>query len=189
MLAKIGWDAVQVLAANQSPHAEPFPLGHRQPLVPPFGAIFMANASDPDVEAWVRRAPDDSPERRALNESILEKVRERGYSLLTASPDVMQRHDALLTAFEQSERLPRNERAVRQATSDLTEHFTPDLTPDEAYDIATIVVLLPQTEGLPPMAIRMTGLPQNASTEQIEEWIGGLKHVAESASTGGKVPA
>ncbi|GAA1964217.1 flavin reductase family protein [Microbacterium deminutum] len=189
VLAKIGWDAVQVLAANRSPHAEPFPLGHRQPLVPPFGAVFMAHASDDDVDAWIRRAPDDSPERRALNEAILEKVRERGYSLLTASPQVMQRHDALLAAFEQSERLPRQERVVRQATSDLTEHFTPDLVRGETYDIATIVVLLPLVEGLPPMAIRMTGLPQNASTERIESWIGGLKRVAEATPVGGKARA
>ena len=67
VLAKIRWDAVQVLAANPSPVAEPFPLGHRQPLVPPFGAVFMANASEADVDEWLRRAPDDSEERRELN--------------------------------------------------------------------------------------------------------------------------
>jgi flavin reductase (DIM6/NTAB) family NADH-FMN oxidoreductase RutF len=186
VLAKIRWDAVQVLAANQSPLAEPFPLGHRQPLVPPFGAVFMANASESDVDEWIRRAPDDSPARRSLNLAILDKVRERGYSLLTASPDAMQRHDALLAAFEQSERLPRQERVVRQASSDLTEHFTPDLVPGQEYDIATVVVLLPPVPGRPSLAIRMTGLPQDASTDQIEAWIAGLKRVAEAAASSGK---
>lgn len=182
ILAKIRWDAVQVLAANQSTLAEPFPLGHRQPLVPPFGAVFMANASAPEIDDWMLRAPDNSPERRDLNQALLGKVRERGYSLLTAKPEVMQRHDALLATFEESDRLPRHERAVRQATSDLTEHFTPDLVPGERYDIATIVVLLPQAAGLPPMAIRMTGLPQDAPTAQVEAWIDSLKRVAATVA-------
>lgn len=183
VLARVRWDAVQVLAANNSPLAEPFPLGHRQPLVPPFGAIFLAQGSATDIDEWTQRAPDRSPEQRDLNLAVLEKVHERGYSLLTAKPEVMQRHDALLAAFEASDRLPRHEREVRQATSELAEHFTPDLEPGEKYDIATIVVLLPAPIGLPPMALRMTGLPQDAPTDQVESWIAGLKRVADSVSS------
>ena len=151
VLAKIRWDAVQVLGANASSLVEPFPLGHRQPLVPPFGAVFMADAPAADVEEWLTLAPDDSPDRRALNHALLDKVRERGYSLLTATPEVLLRHDGLLTAFELSDRLPRHERAVRQATAELAAHFTPDVVPGQLYDLATIVVLLPTRTGLPPM--------------------------------------
>lgn len=181
VIAKIRWDAVQVLAANNSPIAEPFPLGHRQPLIPPFGAIFMATEPEAEVDQWLRRAPDDSQDRRDLNQALLDKVRERGYSLLTAKPEVLQRHEALLSEFERSDRLPRHERVVRQATSDLADHFTPDLVPGMRYDLATIVVLVPTPAGLPPMALRLTGLPQDAPTDQIESWIGRLKQVAESA--------
>ncbi len=183
VLAKIRWDAVQVLAANQSPVAEPFPLGHRQPLVPPFGAVFMSNSPATEVDEWLRRAPDDSQDRRDLNQALLTKVRERGYSLLTAAPEVLQRHEALLSEFELSDRLPRQERVVRQATSELAEHFTPDLVPGEKFDVATIVVLVPTRAGLPPMALRMTGLPRTAPTAQIESWIHRLKQVAEAATT------
>lgn len=181
VLAKIRWDAVQVLAANRSSIAEPFPLGHRQPLVPPFGAVFMADASTADVDEWLRRAPDDDPDRRALNEALLKKVKERGYSLLTAQPEVLQRHEVLLSAFELSDRLPRQERAVRLATSELAEHFTPDLTPGHRYSPATIVVLIPARAQTPPMALRMTGLPQDAPTAQIQTWIQGLQRVAAKA--------
>ncbi len=83
----------------------------------PFGAVFMANAPEADVDEWLQRAPDHSEERRELNRSQLEKVREHGYSLLAAGTEVLQRHQAVLSAFEQSDRLPRHERAVQQATS------------------------------------------------------------------------
>jgi flavin reductase (DIM6/NTAB) family NADH-FMN oxidoreductase RutF len=182
VLAKIRWDAVQVLAANQSTVEEPFPLGHRQPLIPPFGAVFMANSSETDVDEWLLRAPDHSEERRAINRGQLDSVRNRGYSLLAAGSEVIQRHQAVLSAFEQSDRLPRHERDVQKVTSELADFFFTDLVAGERYDLANIVVLVPTREGLPPMALRMTGLPPAMPTERIESWIRALKGVASSAA-------
>ena len=182
VIAKIRWDAVQVLAANQSPVEEPFPLGHRQPLIPPFGAVFMANSPDSDIDEWLSRGADKTTERRDLNRAQLENVREHGYSLLAAGPEIVQRHRAVLSEFELSDRLPRHERAVQQATSELADFFFTDLVPGEHYDLVNVVVLAPSRPGLPPMAIRMTGLPHGASTAQIESWVGALKDIARSAS-------
>jgi flavin reductase (DIM6/NTAB) family NADH-FMN oxidoreductase RutF len=181
VVAKIRWDAVQVLAANQASVAEPFPLGHRQPLVPPFGAVFMAGAPAAEIDEWLRRAPDDSQDRRDVNLALLDTVRERGYSLLAAGPEALRRHQAVLTEFEQSDRLPRQERVVRQVTSELGDLFCPDLVPCERYDLAYIVVGVPTPAGQPPMALRMTGLPPSVPAEQIESWIDRLKRVAAAA--------
>jgi flavin reductase (DIM6/NTAB) family NADH-FMN oxidoreductase RutF len=182
VLVKIGGDSVQVLTANQGSVAEPLPLGHRQPVIPPFGANFMVNATPDEVEEWLRRAPDDSPIRRDVNRALLDKVRARGYSVLTAEPELLQRHEAALSAFELSH-LPRQERAVQQATSELADHFCPDLLPGHRYDLASIVVPIPTRADLPPMAIRMTGLPGSLPTEQIESLTDGLKRVAATAAT------
>jgi flavin reductase (DIM6/NTAB) family NADH-FMN oxidoreductase RutF len=181
VLVKIRWDAVQVLAANQSRIDEPFPLGHRQPLIPPFGAVFMVNAPEAEIEEWLRRAPDDSEDRRELNRALLDKVRQRGYSLLTAKPETIARHQAVLSAFELSDRLPRQELVVRQVTSELADFFCPDLVPGVRYDLANIVMLVATRPGLPPMALRTTGLPREAPTEQIESWIHALQRVATAA--------
>jgi flavin reductase (DIM6/NTAB) family NADH-FMN oxidoreductase RutF len=178
VLAKIRWDAVQVLAANQSPVDEPFPLGHRQPLIPPFGAVFMASASEPDVDEWLRRGTDRSDERRDLNRAQLERVKSHGYSLLAAGPEVLQRHQAVLSEFELSDRLPRREREVLAVTSELADFFFTDLVPGERYSLANVVVLVATGEGLPPMALRITGLPQSAGTEQVQTWITALQRVA-----------
>lgn len=181
VLAKIRTDAVQVLADNRSPVAEPFPLGHRQPLIPPFGAVYMVNSPTTEVDAWLQRSSDTTEAQRDLNLALLDKVRERGYSLLTAKPEALQQHEAVLAAFEQSDRLPRHERAVRESTSELAAHFTPDLLPGRRYDLATIVVPIPTAAGDPPLALRMTGLPASVATEQVEHWIHRMHEVAAAA--------
>ena len=165
VLVKLGGDAVQVLAANRGSVTEPFPLGHRQPIVPPLGAVFLVNSPPAEVDEWLRRAPDDRQERRDLHLALLGKVRERGYSLLAAEPELLQRHQAVLTAFERSHRLPRQERAVRLATAELTGLFCPALAPGGRYDVASIVVPVPAGAGLPQLAVRVTGLPASLPTE------------------------
>lgn len=182
VLAKIGSDAVQVLASDRNPSTEAFALGHRQPIIPPLGAVFMVNATPEEVDEWLGRVPQGVPDRREIHRAVLEKVREQGYSLLAVDSALLQRHEAALADFERSDRLPRHERAVREVTAELTDLFCPDLVPGEQYHPASIVVLIPTTDDLPPMALRMTGLPQSASTEQIETWVQRLKQVAESAS-------
>ena len=182
VLAKIRWDAVQVLAANHSPIEEPFPLGHRQPLIPPFGAIFMADASGADTEEWLQRGADRSDERQEINRAQLESVRVRGYSLLAAGLEVARRHQVVLSEFEQSDRLPRREREVQLATSELANFFFTDLVPGERYDLANVVVLVATEAGLPPMALRMTGLPRQATTDQIKSWIDVLQTIAATAA-------
>ncbi len=182
VLAKIRDDAVQVLAATRAAGNESSPLGHRQPIIPPLGAVFLVNSSPAEVEEWLRRAPNDSQHSRDLYSAQLEKVRRRGYSLLAAVPELLERHRAALSAFEMSDRLPQHERAVQQVTSELAEHFCPDLVPGRRYDLASIVVLIPTSAALPPMALRMTGLPGSAPTEQVEAWIAALKGLAGSAA-------
>ena len=183
VLVKIRGDAVQVLAANRGSADEPFPLGHRQPVIPPLGAAFLVDSTKEEVEEWLRRAPDDSDNRRDLHRDLLDKVRECGYSLLAAEPGLLQRQQAALSAFEQSDRLPRHERAVRQATSELAELFCPDLLPGELYDLASIVVPVPvpTDAGLPPLAIRMTGMPAAVPTQRVETWVHRLQQVAAAA--------
>jgi hypothetical protein len=110
-------------------------------------------------------------------------VLEHGYSLLAAGPEVLQRHQAILSEFELSDRLPRREREVLAVTSELADFFFTDLVEGERYDLANVVVLVATDEGLPPMALRITGLPSGATTEQVEMWIAALKDVASTVGT------
>ena len=183
VIAKIASDAVQVLVANRGPVPEPLPLGHRTPLIPPLGSVFLTAAAPAEVDGWLRRAPDDDPGRREVFSSLLDKVRTRGYALsLVAEPAVLERHRAAMSAFELSDRLPRQERAVKQVTSGLAEFYDPDLDPAKLYDVASIVVPVATPASYPPIAIRMAGMPGSASPVRIETWIQRLKHVADLAA-------
>ncbi len=183
-LVKIRDDAVQVLAVSQGSRGEAFPLGHRQPIVPPMGAVFLVNSPPAEVEHWLARAPDERQDRRDLYTALLDTVREHGYSLLVAEPDLLRRHQAVLSEFELSDRLPRQERAVQRATADLADLFCPDLVAGQRYDLASIVVPVPIRAGdLPAMAIRMTALPASAAAEQIEIWVERLTQVAARAAS------
>ena len=183
IVAKIRSDAVHVLAANRGRGAEPLPLGHRTPLIPPLGAVFLVDSAPAEVDEWLRRSPEDVQDRRELFGALLEKVRVRGWSLvLVAEPTVLERRRALLSAFELSDRLPRQERVVRQVISEMVELYEPDLVSGKRYDVASILVPVAASADYPPIVIRMAGLPSSASSDQIETWIQSLKLVASSAA-------
>ena len=181
VLVKIRWDVVQVLTANSGSIAETFPLGHRQPIIPPLGAAFLANSAAAEVDEWLLRAPDDSRDRREFYRARLDKVRECGYSLLAAAPELLRRQQEALSAFELSDRLPRRERAVQQAVAELADLFCPDVVAGHRYDLESIVVPIPAGANLPSMAIRICGMPPSVPAEQIVSWVDRLKQVAAAA--------
>ena len=65
-------------AGEPSPHGPALREGERVPLVPPFGAVFMAFADPADVEEWLARTPDGAGEAVARCRDALELVRARG---------------------------------------------------------------------------------------------------------------
>jgi len=94
--------------------------GESVPLVPPFGAVFVAWDED-DAEQWLRQAPDD----RSRWQRALDCIRERGYSvslhterqadlernleLLAQQPDALEgqrERQELIHALQHSEYLP-----------------------------------------------------------------------------------
>jgi DNA-binding IclR family transcriptional regulator len=59
--------------------------GERFPLVPPFGAVFMAWADPDEVEAWLARTPEGSTGAVARCRAALALVRSRGYAVTAGS--------------------------------------------------------------------------------------------------------
>ena len=100
-------------------------VGESVPLVPPFGAVFVAWDGDAAIDAWLDRAGDTlRPAERAHTHAALAAVRERGYSISVAgvhpelrrmledladhAPDAatLDARDALIRAVSPREYLP-----------------------------------------------------------------------------------
>jgi DNA-binding IclR family transcriptional regulator len=54
-------------------------VGHRFPLVPPMGTIFLAWSTPEEVDEWLRRVEVDDDERERYRKALV-NVRERGWS-------------------------------------------------------------------------------------------------------------
>ena len=182
VLAQIRQDGVQVLIAGPESLPRSDPLGHRTPIVPPLGAAFFVEASDAEVNEWLARCPADRQGTVALCHALLQRLRQQGYSLLLSDPSVLQRHRAAVSAFDQTDRLPRHERAVQQATSELLDLYDPELEPGRSYDVESIVVPVSTPAGNPRIAVRLTGFAAPVSAERIQDMVHGLQEVAASAS-------
>lgn len=70
-------------------------VGQRLPLWPPWGAPFMAWATDADVAAWLARGPYGTEDRRAEYTTLLGTVRQRGYAV-TVHNALSERIDLVL---------------------------------------------------------------------------------------------
>jgi flavin reductase (DIM6/NTAB) family NADH-FMN oxidoreductase RutF len=182
VLAKVGWNGVHVLAADRSRIPNPFPLGHRMPIIPPLGAALMTHSGPAEIEEWLARAPSTVADRHQVFRSVLDRVRERGYSVLAASPDMLQHHRDVVTAFEMSDRLPRQERMLQTVSAELVDLYEPDLVPGERYEIESIVVPVEDVPGYPPVAIRLSGFAGPVSSREVDAWVEALRRVAATAA-------
>lgn len=181
VLAQVGGDVVFVLTANHSCSPVSTSVGHRVPLIPPLGSIFLREAGEEEVQQWLDRAPGASEEVVERFRANLERVRQRGYSL-SLLPDPSVDRVTLMTDYSSAERLPSHERRIKAMIADTAGLYEPDIKPGETYDLHSIVVPVPGPPGMPPIAMRMAGLPAQATAERVQLWIDSLTRAATSAA-------
>lgn len=181
VLAKVGGDVVFVLTSNQSEERTTPSVGHRVPLVPPLGSVFLRDASDAEVEEWLARAPGQGEATVETFRRNLERVRERGYSM-SLMPDPSVDRISLMSDYSSTDRLPQHERLMKRMIADTAALYEPDLDPDQTYHLHSIVVPVPGPADLPPIAMRMSGLPANATVAQLRGWVDALSQAAASAA-------
>ena len=121
------------------------PLGHRQPIIPPLGAVSWSSSTPDEVDDWLGRAPEGRPRPPGALRELLEKVRERGYSLLAAEPDAdgTPRAGAVRVREVRPPASPRTGRPAGDGGAGRPVLSRPRA--GRAYDVASIVVLDPDT--------------------------------------------
>jgi DNA-binding IclR family transcriptional regulator len=94
-------------------------VGESVPLVPPFGAVFVAWDPEPLVERWLDRAPGAlTPEERGRYRVALAAVRARGFSVgvADARPDLAGILEELLERPDAEDSLRARDAAIHQIT-------------------------------------------------------------------------
>lgn len=171
VLARVGDEAVFVMAENRSGDPDAVEIGHRIPLVPPLGTVFYSTASDTEVEQWLGRTG------RGVDTDVfarnLEKVRERGYSM-SLMPETDLARVAVMSDYSGCDVLPEHERRIKQMIAGTAELYEPDIEPDRTYDLHSVVVPVNNSN----IALRMSRLPNAATAEQVQGWIDGLREIA-----------
>lgn len=180
MLTKVSQEAVFVLTANHSMAPSAVSVGHRVPIVPPIGSVFLTDADDVEVERWLASAPGQDEETVALFRRNLATVRERGYSLsLMAEP--ADDRVSLINHYSSPHGLPEHTRRFKRLIADTSRLYEPEIVDGETYSLHSIVVPVPLGDGAPPIALRLAGLRPHTDAPVVRQWIADLQQTAAHA--------
>ncbi len=176
LLAMVGNDVVTVMTSEHSPTPTAGLVGHRLPLVPPLGGHWLIEADDAEIADWLDRVRADDVGRRRLADN-LRQVRTVGYSLALRADSDDQRM-SLVEDYSSPERLPANDRRIRQLIAERAALYEPVVTPKGTYDVESAVAPVQVPPGSPPLALRLTGLPRGLRGSQVLEWTARLREAA-----------
>jgi len=162
--------------------------GHRVPLAPPLGTVFMAWADPATIDRWLRRlGTDASEERLELYRRALATVRQRGYAL-GLEADAGVRLGAALAGLGAARSSRRARAAVAKITRQLeldAEYLLLDLDPSASYRLSIIAAPVFGRDGNVAMALTLFGFRGRLTAEQVPAYAARLVGVAEAVSAAG----
>jgi len=155
------------------------PVGEAIPLVPPFGAVFVA-WNDDDREAWLARAEHRRPRwRRALD-----AVRARGYSLSVATPRRPEFASILETLAARPD-APEARRARDELIGELqhTEYLATDIEESATIRLTQMSAPIFDGNGRVAAAIMLLGPEYDLTTAELHALGEHVVRAAERATT------
>lgn len=172
------------VAGRDRPFRPSIQPGHRVPCVPPIGAVFVAWSSEPEVERWLDRAGDTSPEHRAAYLDALATVRGRGAAVALEGSAQQKLERSMVTD---------EARPVADAVRDLDheDYLLVDLEPRESYRLSHLAAPVFGPDGQVVLAITVYDLPVISSATDVEAWVTRLRAATDAltGSIGGREAA
>lgn len=155
-------------AGEPTPYGPAMREGERVPLVPPFGAVFMAWAPAADVEAWLARTPDGSAEAVARCRDALELVRRRGYAVTAGSDAQRMLGDRAFRLTDDPGRAElRDDVAELLAALAREDYPVVDLADDQLFDVGMVAAPVFGPEGSVIAAVSAYGFPMGLPAETV----------------------
>ena len=178
-------------AGAPTPHGPAIREGERIPLVPPFGAVFLAYARPADVDDWLARTPEGAAGSAARCRDALALVRARGFAVTAAS-------DAQRMLGERAFVLT-DDPARAELHADIAELFAAlaneeysvvRLDEDRRFDVGIVAAPVIGSDGSVIAAISATGFPSGLPTATVFEIGHRVRDCAAVASrhAGGRPP-
>jgi len=166
-------------------------VGQAIPLVPPFGAVFVA-WNDDDAAAWIARAGDSlEPRERDHYRHALEAIRQRGYSVSIAPPRpaLEEKVDALAGTPENEDARRARDEFIREMMH--TAYLPTDLEAEAAVRVGQISAPVFDRTGHVAVSLLMPGPAREITPTEVHALAERLVEAAGRATreAGGLEPA
>ena len=179
-------DDVVLMATAGSPAGRrpPSRVGQRMPLLPPLGTALVA-WSPSATAAWFARVQRPlSPEVRHQFETLLSRVRERGWSVATGS-ETHRELEAMLGRTTLEGLTPNDTRELRDLIDRLGGEYEPEDIDDEArhYRIRNVSVPVFSAPDQVAMVLTLYGLPSTTGRTELDQYIAAATAAAKQVSS------
>jgi len=142
--------------------------GERVPLVPPLGAVFLAWSEDREIQQWLERSPDPSPESLARHRSALELARIRGFTATASSDTQRQLGERTFSLSDSPSNTDlRNDVAELFAVLATEDYPIIDLDAQRRFDVGNIAAPVFGADGEVIAAISASGFPPGLDAEAV----------------------
>jgi DNA-binding IclR family transcriptional regulator len=157
-------------AGEPTPYGPAVREGERVPLVPPFGAVFMAWADPDDVEEWLARTPEGSAEAVARCRDALELVRSRGFAVTAGSDAQRMLGERAFTLTDDPGRDElRDDVAELFAALAREDYPVVALDDDHRFDVGIVAAPVFGPDGTVIAAVSATGFPWGLPASTVVE--------------------
>lgn len=158
-------------------------VGQRAPFLPPLGALFVADADEAAVNAWLARAGHDlTGDQRAAHRALLERVRQRRYSLSLVDATHTELEHAL-GRYSRGDQSPEHLDRVRRLAATVATRFEPTgLSRDGRHRVRMINAPVVDAEGTVVLLLALWGPPGPLGGEQIQSLAQRLLDAADRVS-------
>jgi DNA-binding IclR family transcriptional regulator len=168
-------------------------VGQSIPLVPPFGAVFIAWEDDVAIDSWLAKPLHElSPAQAEHYRAALAAVRKRGYSVTVAiarRPDLVDALDTLVLSPDTPDARRRRDESIREFTEG--EYLPAALDPGATLRISQLSAPVFDRHGKVAAIIIVFGSTYELPSSEIEAIGEQLTQAAASATAnaGGRAPA
>ncbi len=145
--------------------------GQRFPLAAPAGAYFMAWASNEEVEGWISRAGESSPDEKSTWRETLSLVRRRGFQVTLDVPVAAEFSQVMAEMALGKRSLAFNENARQLLTAHAWHNEQPaSIEPNELYAVSSIASPIFDRDGHAILSIGIGGFGRELTGLEIKKY-------------------